>query len=249
MNQKNQNISLARLLQSLEPDFDPDERAYILDVIKNTSPTDEALQGAKMLLEANNWDYTKLQQAFQKTENRIENSLSTPKKEKKSYLKYAAILIPFVILIGYKFYSSVQNQKTIDSFYPKEVGLPNYMGSVKINWEEIMLLYQNNKIKEAYVVSKKTLNQHPQNDTIIYFHGVISYELKKYEEAKVNYSKMLHNKTSVFYYDAYYRLGFTLKKLKMDKEANQLFNSIAKDQNNPYSENSKKLIAFIKKDL
>ena len=72
MNNHNQNIDLALLLQSLEDDFDKKERLRILEQLKNSAPTDEALLGAKMLLEENNWDYTVLKKVFSKTENRIE---------------------------------------------------------------------------------------------------------------------------------------------------------------------------------
>ena len=51
MNNSNQHITLEILLKSLENDFDKVERARIFQSLKDTEPTDDALIGAKMLLE------------------------------------------------------------------------------------------------------------------------------------------------------------------------------------------------------
>ena len=53
MNNSNQHITIEILLKSLENDFDKVERARIFQSLKDTEPTDDALIGAKMLLEEN----------------------------------------------------------------------------------------------------------------------------------------------------------------------------------------------------
>ena len=90
MNNENQNITLALLLQSLEDDFNPQERMRILEQLKNRPTTDEALLGAKMLLEEKNWDYAVLKRAFAKTEDRIETTASYTKIKNKAkfFLKF-----------------------------------------------------------------------------------------------------------------------------------------------------------------
>ena len=69
MTNTNNQITLELLLQSLENDFDSKERVRIFEELKNSNPTDDALLGAKLLLEENNWDYTVLKKVFKKTEN------------------------------------------------------------------------------------------------------------------------------------------------------------------------------------
>ncbi|MEI7509225.1 MAG: hypothetical protein WCJ62_07140 [Flavobacterium sp.] len=247
MNTKNQNITLALLLQSLDDDFNPQERGHILDQLKNSNPTDEALLGAKMLLEENNWDYTVLKQSFTKTENRIEIVASNTQRTNKSkYFKYAAILLPIVFVLGYFINQSLTNKQDIEKFYPNEEGLPHYMGTEKTNWDPLMELYRANKMKEALAISKEILVLKPQNDTAIYFHGVISYQLKNYTTAKIDYTKITPNKESVFYYDAAFRLGFTLKNLNENKAAQRQFETITNDQNNPYNEKGKEVLQYIK---
>lgn len=247
MNTENQNSLLALLLQSLADDFDPQERMLILDQLKNSQPTEEALLGAKLLLEENNWDYKALKKAFAKTEESIEKIASKTQKTKNTnFFKYAAVLLPITFTLGYFINQSLTNKQSIEQFYTKEEGLPNYMGTEKNNWENLMVLYRDNKMKEAYMVSEQLLAQKPQNDTAIYFHGVLSYELKKYKVAKIDYTKITQNKKSIFYYDATFRLGFALKNLEENQKAKQQFDAIAKDPNNPYNEKSKNVLTLLK---
>lgn len=246
MDKENQDITLADLLESLEDDFDTHKRASILEGLKNSQPKEEALLGAKMLLEANNWDYTVLKKAFTSTARKIEQITAKPQKRNGSYLKYAAVLIPITFILGYFINSTLTPKDSIEQFYSKEDGLPNYMGAETNNWKNLMELYRANKMKEAFAVSEQILVQKPLNDTAIYFHGVISYELKNYKIALTDYTKILQNKESVFYYDATFRLGFTLKNLNENKAAQQQFETIINDQNNPYNEKAKVVLDHLK---
>ena len=137
MNNHNQNIDLALLLQSLEDDFDKKERLRILEQLKNSAPTDEALLGAKMLLEENNWDYKVLKQAFDTTQDKIEAvALGTKQTQKRHpYLKYAAVLIPFVAIAGYFL---LNTSKSIDTYFIKDTGLPNLMSTSENDWNKLM---------------------------------------------------------------------------------------------------------------
>ena len=247
MNTDNQNMTLALLLQSLEDDYNPQERMRILEQLRNNQPTDEALLGAKLLLEENNWDYSVLKKAFATTENRIETLASNTKRPNNSkYLKYAAVLLPIAFVLGYFVNQSLTNKSNIEQFYTKEEGLPNYMGTEKTNWDPLMELYRANKMKKAFVISQQILTQKPQNDTAIYLHGVISYELKNYKIAKADYTKITQNKESVFYYDAVFRLGFTLKNLNENKAALQQFETIKNNQNNPFNDKAKIILDYLK---
>lgn len=243
MNTENQNITLASLLQSLQDDYNPQERMLILEQLKNSHPTDDALLGAKMLLEENNWDYTILKKAFVKTEDRIGATASNTKpKNKSKYLKYAAVLLPIAFVVGYFINQSLLNKQDIEQFYTAEEGLPHYMGTEKTNWDPLMELYRDNKMKEALIISQQILTQKPQNDTAIYFHGVINYELKNFKAAQTDYAKITQKKESTYYYDATFRLGFALKNQDLNKAAQQQFEKVAKDADNPFNKNAKKVL-------
>ena len=245
---KNQNINLELLLQSLEDDFDPQERMRIFEILKKTIPIDDSLLGAKMVLEKNNWDYKVLKYTLSKTEERIDTIVRTTKKTNNTtnYLKYAAVLLPIGFVLGYFINFTLIHNQYIDQFYGKEEGLPNYMGTEKANFENLMELYRNNKMKAAFELSEEILIQKPQNDTAIYFHAVIGYELKYFKVAKVGYTKITQKRESTFYFDAVYRLGFALKKLNEEKAAHQQFSKISKDQNNPYNHKAKEVLEQMK---
>lgn len=243
MNLENQNNFLALLLESLQNDFDPEQRIRILEQLKGSNPTDDSLIGAKMLLEENDWDYLALKEAITKTENRVQKtSTETQKRNKINILKYAAVLIPIAFVLGYFINQSLSNKRSIENFYPKEEGLPNYMGAKKTDWDNLMKLYRANNLKDAFNVSEQILVQKPQNDTAIYFHGIISYELKNYKVANADYVKITENKASVFYYDATFRLGFTFKNLKKLKTSKQQFEQVADDANNPFCKKAKEVL-------
>lgn len=241
MNINNKPITLDLLLQSLENDFDKHERELLLNDLRNSIPSDEALLGAKLILEQNNWDYRVLKSAFSKAETRIEN-LATPKTT-TSYLKYAAILIPIMAMAGYYFYSTTTN--SIAPYYIKEAGLPSMMSAKKTNWDELMQLYRSNQFEKAFALSEKIKVQKPTNDTIHYFQAVIAYDLKKYDIALKGFKKVTQNKESAFYNEAEFRLGFVLKQLKQDQEAKHQFEIVKANSANPYDEDAFKVLKIL----
>lgn len=236
MNNSNQHITLEILLKSLEDDFDKVERARIFQRLKDTEPIDEALIGAKMLLESTNWDYKVLQKVFLKTENRIDEIASgTPKakQQKQQYFKYAAVLIPFVVIAGYFL---LNTSKSIDNYFIKETGLPNLMSSsTKNDWTHLMQLYKANELEKAYDFSIKISEAKKENDTANYFKAVIAYDLDKFEMANENFKNVEANKQSPFYNDAEFRLGFSLLKSGKKKEAKQQFEKVKSNSESPYS--------------
>ena len=246
------HITLELLLQSLENDFDSKERERIFEELKNSNPTDDALLGAKLLLEENNWDYTVLKNAFEKTENRIDAlANANPKQSSKTnYLKYAAILLPIAFVLGYFITGNFNsNAESIDKYYIREEGLPNLMSAKKKNWEDLMQLYKSNQLEKAFALSEKTASQKVENDTANYFHGVIAYDLKKYAVAKEYFGKVTTKKQSVFYNEASFRLGFSLSKLHQNKEAKLQFELVKVDSNNPYQKEAATVLKVLDLDI
>ena len=234
MNNSNQHITLEILLKSLENDFDKVERARIFQSLKDTEPTDDALIGAKMLLEENNWDYTILQQAFDKTRDKIEAvALGTKQTQKRQpYLKYAAVLIPFVAIAGYFL---LNTSKSIDTYFIKDTGLPNLMSTSENDWNKLMQLYKSNELESAYQLSEEIGKKKINNDTVIYYKAVIAYDLNKFEMANENFKNISANKQSIFQADAEFRLGFSLLKSGKKEEAKQQFERVKSNSENPFN--------------
>jgi TolA-binding protein len=241
----NNYITLKLLLQSLENDFDKQERELIFNKLKNSTPADDALLGAKLILEQNNWDYKVLKNAFTKTEMRIENlaNKKSTKKSKPNYLKYAAILIPFALITGY--FINQSSKGSIDQYYIKEAGLPSLMTAKKTNWDELMQLYKSNQFEKAFVLSENIKVQKPKNDTINYFQAVIAYNLNKYAVAKDGFENVIKNKQSTFYNEAEFRLGFALKNLSQNQESKLQFEMVKANNNNPYSDEADRVLKIL----
>lgn len=234
MNKEKQNIDLALLLESLEDDFDPHERMRILEVLKKSNPTDDALIGAKMLLEENNWDYLVFRKAFAKTQDKIDAFASKTKQthKRQPYLKYAAVVISFVAITGYFL---LNTSKSIDNYYIKDSGLPNLMSSTKNDWNKLMQFYKSNELEKAYTFSEEISKVKINNDTIIYFQAVIAYDLNKFEIATENFKNISANKQSVFQADSEFRLGFSLLKEGKKKEAKQQFEKVKLNSESPFN--------------
>ena len=234
MNNSNQHITLEILLKSLENDFDKVERARIFQSLKDTEPTDDALIGAKMLLEENNWDYTILQQAFDTTQDKINAvALGTKQTQKRqTYLKYAAVLIPFVAIAGYFL---LNTSKSIDTYFIKDTGLPNLMSTSENDWNKLMQLYKSNELESAYKLSEEIGKKKINNDTVIYYKAVIAYDLNKFEMANENFKNISTNKQSIFQADAEFRLGFSLLKSGKIEEAKQQFERVKSNSENPFN--------------
>jgi hypothetical protein len=243
MNNSNQHITLEILLKSLEDDFDKVERARIFQKLKNTEPTDEALVGAKMLLEENNWDYKALQIAFGLTQNRINKialGYTKLKEEKKHYFKYVAVLLPFIAIAGYFL---LNTNKSIDDYFIKETGLPNLMSVSKNDWKELMQLYKSNELEKAYALTEEIGKQKKDNDTLIYYKAIIAYDLKNYEIASENFKNIEANKQSIFNTDAEFRLGFSLLKSGKKQEAKRQFEKIKSNTESPYNTEATSILA------
>lgn len=240
MDNKEQNILVEEILKSLDKNFDAAHRAQILQQLKESNPTNDALLGAKLLLEENNWDYKVVQQAFAKTESRIDSLASKPAKSKRNLLKYAAVLAPFLMVFGYYFSNA---NKSIDGFYTSADGLPNTMSAENASsWEDVMIPYRAAEYEKALAISKTILIQKPANDTAVYYQAVVAYELHQYNLSKRNFKLVISQKNSNFYNESAFRLGFTLAKLNETQAANEQFKKVAKDTNNPYFEDAKTIL-------
>lgn len=243
MRNSNEHITLEILLKSLNDDFDAVERAKIFETLKNYQPNDDALLGAKMLLEENNWDYKILKNAFTKTESKIDAIALAKPKRNNNYLKIAAVLIPFFLVTGYFIQDS---KKSIDDFYTKDSGLPNLMSSEpKNDWNNLMQLYKTNQLDKAYLLSKKINESKKQNDTAMYYKAIIAYDLQKFDNANANFSNVKTNKKSVFYFDAEFRLGFSLLKLGKKLEAKRQFEKVKSNFESPYQSDAETILKEI----
>ncbi len=235
----NKSFDYQNIINILRNESSNETIEEVLTWLKNNDFEDEELQNLKFYLEQNNWQVTDLKNRFQNIENRLKSS-STFKK-KNNYLSVAAILI-LSFFFGY--YFLIQKTTSIDSFFIEEPGLPIYMNNNFTNnleWNEIMDLYKDNNINKANIkLNKLGLLKESNNDTVLYFKGVFSYKLERFEDA-TNYFDKVSKSESSFREAAQFRKAFALYKSKKSIESELVFENI-KISNSVYSEDSKKIL-------
>lgn len=245
MRNSEHNISLELVLKSLDDDFDANERKIIFEILKNNDYSDDELAGIKLVLESHNWDHSAVNQIFLNLNNKIDSLAvkhsKTNKKEQFNFIKYAAILITFLSLIGFYL---LNKPNEINKFYIKEKGLPNLMAKGNnSDWNAVMEPYKKGNTKEAFknVIAINEIKK--GNDTAIYFKAVIAYELKKFDLSNEGFKQVGTFEKSVFKFDAEFRLGFSLYQLNKKKEAEKVFQKINNNPESPFQEEAKEILA------
>lgn len=127
---------------------------------------------------------------------------------KSSLVKYIAIAASVVLVISLSLYWSLSNKSNLPElaivYYEKEKGLPNEMSVSENQLSDVMISYKNGD----YFTTKSKLNDllknKNTNDTLNYFLGITSYELKDYSAALASFNTI--NSESVYYDKAQYRL-------------------------------------------
>lgn len=234
MNPTSENITFEQLFKSLQDDFNSKDRESILALLKKSNPTDEALLGAKLLLEDHNWDYRVLKASLESAEHRVGQTFKESKKANWGILKYAAVFVPVAGIISLWMLFS---NSSLEKYYIKEEGLPNTMSVHKASqMDSLMQIYASENMESSFEFSEKIVARNPQNDTLNYYHAVIAYELEKYEIAEKYFHNVALNTSSVFYNDAAFRLGFALYNLDKKQESIKQFIKVKESSSNPYQE-------------
>lgn len=107
-------------------------------------------------------------------------------------------------------YNAVNEYEKSDLAY-EEVLAVNPNNDHVLNNYSYYLSLRNEKLEKAYQMSKKTLENSPENSTYIDTHAWVLYKMSKYEEAEVLLRKIIENTTSgevlEHYADILYKLN------------------------------------------
>ena len=163
-------------------------------------------------------------------------SIVIERGEGNSYLKIFAVAASVVLIIGvsifYFFIKSPDYSALATKFYEPEKGLPVEMGITNNPMDKVM----NDFNKGDFIGAKGKLEKIPavnSNDTISYFLGVVSYELKDYKEAIADFKRV--NTTSNYLDKSQYRLVLCyLKTSKKDEALNGINEALQNKENKFY---------------
>lgn len=116
------------------------------------------------------------------------------KKAIKPKQKYWAMAASIILIIGisifWKYTTDTKLSVLADNYCDKEKGLPVEMSSNKGKYDYVMNLYKKVDYKGAENEINKLLVVNSYNDTLNYFLGVVTYELKDFETAKLSFNKI-----------------------------------------------------------
>lgn len=237
--------NLDDLIHELDAARSESEKLHLLHYLKALKSEDDTLSGALLFLADSNWDLDELQHRFKTLQHDYQRISFRSKRgfPLQKIAKYAAILIlPLGALL---FYNQVIKNSSIDRHYISDPGLPNLMDSSKgRDWYDMMAFYKNGDYKSA-LDQLNTMDLSENNDTLLYFKGIIYYELEDFKTSQEYYRKLEHLKSSVFYFDMEFRLAFALFKSGETEAAKQLFISIGSNQGHPYKKESNAIISDI----
>ena len=192
--------------------------------LKSSSNLNESTEGFITLFDLYKGDVQKIKAYLNDSKIQI---IDNQKKKPflSSYLKYAAILLIIIGVGSLLFQSNDKQPITLKNEF-KEPGLSNYMSAESTtHWEDIMFDYKTKNFKIADTKLEKAIILFPQNDTLLYFSGVVKYDLKKFGQAKSKLLKIAHS-NSTFKDRASYYLGRIAFEKGNRIEAEKLFKSL-----------------------
>ena len=216
-----ENAELTQLIDLLD---NPSALNQKIVELKSSSNLNESTEGFITLFDLYNGDVQKIKAYLNDSKIQIINH-QKKKPFVTSYLKYAAILLILIGVVSLFFLCNDKQPITLKNEF-KEPGLSNYMSAESTtHWEDIMFDYKTKHLKIADTKLKQQLNIFPKNDTLLYFSGVVKYDLKKFDLAKTNLLKITHSNSTFKDRASYYLARIAFEKGNRI-EAEKLFNSL-----------------------
>ncbi|MEN9302983.1 MAG: hypothetical protein RL264_1412 [Bacteroidota bacterium] len=163
-------------------------KSQIDELRKDPSLSDE-IKGFIVLFDSFGGDCAAVKQYLDNTETFIVSKEKTVKFS-FPYLKYAAILLLFLSIGGMLYYGkSTSKSTTINSKNNPEIfvepGIPIFMGNKQtIDWAPLMYAIKKESRAKAISEWRKIQKIAPENDTVLYFGGLIYFNANQIQKAE-----------------------------------------------------------------
>lgn len=194
--------------------------------LKSNSDLEDEIIGFITLYDLFEGDSSKIKKYLEESKKQIISPIKL-KSTSFSYLKYAAIFILILGISLFYFQKKEASKLALKNEF-NEPGIANYMSTQTTSlWEEIMYDYKMHKFVSAYTKIERELKNSPTNDTLIYFSGIVNYELKKEKIATTKLTKIALS-NSIFKDRASYYLGRIAFENGNSKKAKKIFKSLLK---------------------
>ena len=165
-----------------------------LEMLRSDVTVSEEINGFIVLYDSFEGDCEAIKKYLSSTETQILAPLQV-KSTSFSFLKYAAGIAFLIGLGGYfYYYSTPANNLTSKTADKKnlfvEPGIPIYMGETpKIAWEKLMFAIKKESTSKAISEWRKIQKIAPENDTVLYFGGLVYFNANQIQKAEKYFTK------------------------------------------------------------
>jgi tetratricopeptide (TPR) repeat protein len=194
-----------------------------VEVLRKAKGLSEEMKGFIALYDHFHGDVSKIKNYLTTSGEYIQQPIERKKTHWSQWNKIAAVsLIVILSVIGYVLFrplpiSEKQTKKLVVE-YLIEPGIPVYMSQhPKLSWQKVMFPYKKGAYKQALHELNKLEKSAPQNDTVLYFIGVLSNKMKNLKKANLYFKRTIAVKS--FYS---YRAHFYLAKMAWEAGRKQM---------------------------
>jgi hypothetical protein len=217
-----EHSELNQLIKLLE---NPSALKQKIEILRLSTNLSEETEGFIIVYNSFNGDCEKIKNYLKDSKTKTVNPLKN-KNLFSNYLKYAAV---FALLFGTGIFLFNRQEKVLLlSHQFEEPGLINYMSTTtSSNWEDIMYDFKTKNYLKTNQKIEKELIENPENDTLIYFLGVVNFKLNNLKKAKIQLQKLQKNNTTIYTDKSIYYLGLIEYNKVHFSKANTIFKSLS----------------------
>ena len=159
-----------------------------------------------------------------------------------------AVSLAFVaVLLIFQRNSSTSGDLYAQYFKPAEIGM-NFRTSgnaVSNDLKTAMILYESKRFDEAIQMFEEILKKDNSRIGLNLYSGISHMEVKQYDEANIQFKKIIDHKTNAFIESAEWYLGLCYLLKEDDEMAIEVFTDIS-NKDGYYSKESKKILKKLK---
>lgn len=166
----------------------PNQLKIEVGKLRSDATQPEEIKGFIALYDSFNGDTIRIKQYLNETESFIKERIPSGKKS-FSILKYAAVFFMFIgitmfFYLNFRNRTKITEQKVVSKNLFRDPGIPIYMSvETKINWGELMFALENESSQKAIRVWKKIHKTSAENDTVLYYGGIVYRKALQPEKA------------------------------------------------------------------
>lgn len=238
MEERDNDPAMERIIRYVENDMDVVERAAFEQELANDPAMQDNLHAVRSTISAlRDLGVERLRKELSSVDAELDG-----KGLKGTWRKWWWAAAAIVLLGGMGWWLMPRDtpQALAEHYAIKEEGLPVLMGTSPRVLDAIMNAYKQDDLATADQLLGLAMLRAPDNDTLLYFTGVVMDRMKKYEDAEAAYAKVPGG--SAFSLRAMYRGALCALQRNKTEQARALLQRVAAGKDAQLSERSGELL-------